>query len=51
MLKKNRADKSTQIRAILKILHEHAEIFEFTSSYLGIDDINELADKIWEMLG
>ncbi len=51
MLKKNRASKETQIKAILKILHEHIEIFEFTSSYLGIDDINELASKIWEMLG
>ena len=51
MLKKNRAEKSIQVKAILKILHEHDEIFEFTSSYLGIDDINELADKIWTMLG
>ena len=51
MLKKNRSPKEIQMKAILKILHEHTEIFEFTSSYLGIEDINELADKIWSMLG
>lgn len=51
MLKKNRAPKKDQINAIIKILHDHQEIFEFTSSYLSIDDINKLAEKIWEMLG
>ena len=51
MLKRGRSPKETQMRAILKILHEHSEIFEFTSSYLGIDDINELGEKIWSLLG
>ena len=51
MLKRGRATKDVQLRAILKILHEHDEIFEFTSSYLGIDDINELSEKIWSLLG
>lgn len=51
MMKKGSATKDNQIKAILKILHEHPEIFEFTSSYLGIDDINELSEKIWSMLG
>ena len=51
MLKKNRAPKEDQLKAIRKILHNHQEIFEFTSSYLGIDDINDLSEKIWEMLG
>lgn len=51
LLSKNKANKEAQIKAILKILHDHIEIFEFTSSYLGIDDIYELAEKIWSMLG
>ncbi len=51
MLKKNRTAKNDQVKAIVKILHEHQEVFEFASSYLSIDDINELADRIWEMLG
>lgn len=51
MLKKNRSMKNEQVSAIIKILHNHPEVFEFTSSYLAIDDINELANKIWEMLG
>lgn len=45
------ADKIEQTSAICKILHEHNEIFEFASSYLAIDDINVLTEKIWEMLG
>ena len=51
MLKKNRSSKEQQIKAIYKILHSHPEIYEFTSLYLQINDINELADKIWSMLG
>ncbi len=51
MLKKNSAPKDIQIKAIIKILHEHREIYEFTASYLAIDDINDLAEKIWSMLG
>lgn len=51
MLKKNRAPKEEQLNAIRKILHNHQEIYDFTSSYLGIDDFNELVEKIWELLG
>ena len=51
MLRKNRAPKDTQLNAIRKILHNHQEIYEFTSSYLGIDDINDLVEKIWQLLG
>lgn len=51
MLKKNHASKTDQTRAILKILHEHEEIFDYASSYLQIDDINDLAEKIQSMLG
>lgn len=51
LLKKDRASKSDQTRAILKILHEHEEIFDYASSYLQIDDINDLAEKIQSMLG
>jgi len=51
MMKKGAASKETQIKAIIKILGEHHEIYEFTSGYLGLTDINELADKIWTMLG
>lgn len=50
-LKKGAAPKEQQIKAILKILHERTEVFEFASSYLSISDINELAEKIQEMLG
>lgn len=50
-LKKGAATKEQQVKAILKILHEHAEMFEFTSSYLSVSDINELAEKVQEMLG
>ena len=51
MMKKNGSLKDDQIRAIIKILNEHGEIYEFCRSYLSIDDINELAEKIQELLG
>ena len=50
-MKKNGSLKDDQIRAIIKILNEHGEIYEFCRSYLSIDDINELAEKIQELLG
>ncbi|UUM20510.1 HNH endonuclease [Mycoplasma sp. 2045] len=50
MLKKNSGKTEEQLKAIIKILHEHPEIYEFTSSYLQISDINELAEKIQSML-
>ena len=43
--------KNEQIKAIIKILSEHAEVLEFSKSYLQVDDINELAEEIWTMLG
>ena len=51
MLKKNATSKDQQIKAILKILSEHPEVLEFAKSYLQIDDINEIADEIWQKLG
>lgn len=51
MLKKNAAPKDKQIKAILKILSEHTEVLEFAKSYLQSDDINEIAEQIWELLG
>jgi len=51
MLKKNATTKDKQIKAILKILTEHAEILEFVKSYLQLEDINEIAEEIWEKLG
>ena len=51
MLKKNATAKEKQIKAILKILSEHSEVLEFAKSYLQVDDINELAEEIWIMLG
>ena len=51
MLKKNATSKEKQIKAILKILSEHAEVLEFAKSYLQIDDINEIAEEIWIKLG
>lgn len=51
MLKKNATSKDRQIKAILKILAEHNEILEFAKSYLYIDDVQEIAEEIWEKLG
>lgn len=51
MMKRNGSSKDEQIRAIIKILNEHGEIYEFCSSYLNLDDINDLAEKIQELLG
>lgn len=51
MLKKNATAKEKQIKAIIKILSEHIEVLEFAKSYLQIDDINEIAEEIWTMLG
>lgn len=51
MLKKNATSKDKQLKAIFKILAEHAEILEFAKSYLQLEDINEIAEEIWEKLG
>lgn len=51
MLKKNATAKDKQLKAIIKILSEHTEVLEFAKSYLQIDDINKIADDIWERLG
>src|SRR5690625_1786812 len=50
-LKKGRAPKEQQIEHIILILHNHPEIYEYTSSMLGIEPINELAREIYTMLG
>ncbi len=51
MLKKNATAKENQIKGILKILCEHAEVLEFAKSYLQIDDINEITEEVWQRLG
>ena len=51
MLRKNASSKEQQQKAIIKILSEHPEVLEFAKSYLQIDDINEIAEEIWEKLG
>ena len=51
MLKKGKATKETQIKAIIKILHEHSEICEFASSFLGITDINKISEEVYNRLG
>ncbi len=51
MLGRGHANRQLQINAITEILNGHPEIREFTSSYLGIDDFDELVDRIWQMLG
>lgn len=51
MLKRGLAPEDLQINAILKILNEYKEVYEFTSTYLGIEDIDELSKKIWSLLG
>lgn len=51
MLKRGLAPEDVQREAILKILKEYSEVYEFTSAYLGIDDVNELSKKIWSLLG
>lgn len=50
-VKKGRSTKENQIKAIHNILHNHPEASNFASSYLQINDINELVEKIWCMLG
>ena len=51
MLKKNHATKEEQMNGIRTILYGHEEVRDYVSSVLCIDDINELVEKIWEMLG
>ena len=51
MMKSNGSSKDEQIRVNIKILNEHSEIYEFCSSYLNISEINNLAERIQELLG
>ena len=46
MLKKGVSLKQDQILAIKKILNNNQEIYEFASSYLGIEDIDLLSEEI-----
>jgi hypothetical protein len=50
-LKKGNAQKQYQIDAVMKILNNYIEVYEYTSSALGIQEIPILADKIVGMLG
>jgi len=50
-LKKGRASKETQISNIIKILHENDQLYEYATIVLGLDDINKVAQRIYEMLG
>jgi len=51
-LKGNNAPKSTQIANIIRILHNHPEVYEYVSSATGIEgDLPKLAEEIWGMLG
>lgn len=49
-MKRNATHKEEQVKAIIKILSEHPEVFEFSSSYFGVDDINDLSEEIWKKL-
>ena len=50
-MKKSSGLVADQINAIKKILNEKENIYEFCSTYLEIDDINVLSQKIQTMLG
>jgi hypothetical protein len=50
-LKKGNAQRQFQIEAVMKILKNYIEIYEYTSAALGIQEITNLADKIVGMLG
>lgn len=50
-LKRGRASKEEQISNITKILDNHPEVYEYTSSTLGINHMHELAEEIWTLLG
>jgi len=50
-LKRSRAEKSTQIENIKKILLNKPEVFVYTSEALDEQNIEILSDKIWRLLG
>lgn len=50
-LKKGSASKADQITSIITILGKHPEVFEYTSSALGIENLPKLAEEIWTLLG
>ncbi|MCF7931397.1 MAG: HNH endonuclease [Acholeplasmataceae bacterium] len=50
-LKRGSASKDDQIRSIITILGRHPEVFEYTSSALGIEELPKLAEEIWSLLG
>jgi len=50
-LKKGCSTKENQIKSIITILGKHPEVFEYTSSALGIENLPELAEEIWNLLG
>jgi 5-methylcytosine-specific restriction protein A len=50
-LKKGRSLKSEQLNSIRKILFENSSVFEYTSATMGIDQVDDLAEAIWLILG
>jgi hypothetical protein len=50
-LKKGRSLKSEQLNSLRKILFENSSVFEYTSATMGIDEIEDLAEAIWLILG
>lgn len=50
-LKRGRSSKEDQIKSIITILHGNPVVYEFCSEILDIDNINDLAERIQEMLG
>lgn len=50
-LKKNASTKQEQTENIKKILNNWPPVKEFCSTYFDTDSIEELAEKVWEMLG
>ena len=50
-LKKGASPKIKQVSNLITILHKQEAVYEYTSAALGIDNINELAETIWSLLG
>jgi len=50
-LKKSRAIKSEQVEAIITMLHQNSQLYDYVSTVLGISNINKLAEAVFGMLG
>lgn len=51
LFKKGRSSKQTQIDGIKKILNNNESILQYTSAALGEDDVENIAQRIYELLG